>query len=83
MTYEKAHKLLLYLEATGKGTKDIAGETTVHQVRPNRSRRNPQKETRETKPSRSDPFPTEVVHMTLLAAGSKMLSVTIVTNAGT
>ena len=48
MTYEKAHKLLLSLEAAEKGTKDIAGEKTIHQVRLNRSHRNPLKETRLT-----------------------------------
>ena len=52
MTYKKAHKLLLSLEAAEKGTKDIAGEKTVHQVRPNRSRRNSRKE---AKPLRRDP----------------------------
>ena len=30
MTYEKAHKLLLSLEAAEKGMKDIAGEKIIH-----------------------------------------------------
>ena len=34
LTYEKAHELLLALEAAEKQVKDITGETPVHQVTP-------------------------------------------------